>query len=127
MASCQAHHFGRHHQAQHVIGQQFTDADAVRQHQVALQLSQTIGRNGGTYQLAKPGIDAVDHPILPHNIRRLLARGIHVSPGLFGERQRDATVINRPQRRQIDRAGNEANRRGCCRHNLFLYIQVKLK
>ena len=59
MPACKAHRLGGEHQAHYARFQRFAGSDAVRQHQIALQLGQALGRDDGLRELAEAGVDAV--------------------------------------------------------------------
>ena len=61
MTARQTDNFTGHHQSHDVIRQPVADTDDVGQHQIALQFRQTVAGNAGLRQLAKAGIDSVDH------------------------------------------------------------------
>lgn len=61
MTARQANDFTGHHHAHDGVRQPVADTDTVGQQEVALQFGQTIGGDTGLRQLAKAGIDSLDH------------------------------------------------------------------
>ena len=99
MPAREAQHFGGHHQTHHVIGQILANADAVRQHQIALQFSQPFRRNARLRQFAEAGINAVNHFAGFDDARDRLLRSLNICPRVLRQLEADVTLINLAQRR----------------------------
>jgi hypothetical protein len=102
MAARQAHGLDRQDQAHRVFGQVGAGADTVRQHQVALQLGQLVVRDAALRQLAKAGVDAVDHGVGVDDVLHRGLRGAHAGPGRFGHGQAHFAAVDAAQVGQGD-------------------------
>ncbi len=97
MAPRQAHRLGGQDEAHHAVGQRVARAHAVRQHQVALQFGQAVVGNLGAGQLAKAGVDAVDHLILVHDALHHGLGGLHARQRAAVKLQGHAACVNAAQ------------------------------
>ena len=109
MAPRQAHRLGGQDEAHHAVGQRIARAHAVRQHQVALQLGQAVVGNLGAGQLAKAGVDAVDHLILVHDALHHRLGGLHACQRAAVKLQGHAACVNAAQLCQGDGARHQVD------------------
>ena len=120
-------------EAHHAVGQRIARAHAVRQHQVALQLGQAVVGNLGAGQLAKAGVDAVDHLVFVHDALHHGLGGLHARQRAAVELQvtppawmrRSSARVTAPGTRLMA-AGDEEAKDVEVVISLILYIQVSI-
>ena len=109
VAARQAHRLGSQNEAHHAVGQRIARAHAVRQHKVALQLGQAVVGNLGAGQLAKAGVDAVDHLVLVHDALHHGLCGLHARQRTAVELQGHAACMDAAQFCQADGARHQVD------------------
>ncbi len=110
MAARQADRLGRQDQAHRIGGQIAAGTDAVRQHQVALQLGQLVVRDARVRQLAEAGVDAVDDRVGVDDLLHGGLGGAHVGPGGIRHREPDLAAVDAAQFGEGDLAGMQGQR-----------------
>ena len=105
MPARQAHDFRREHQTDNCRREGFTGADAVRQHQIALQLGQLVAADARAHQLAKTGVDPVDHLVVVDDVLHGGLRGPHALGRRSIQRERHAAGMDASEQREVDCAG----------------------
>ncbi|MPN00746.1 hypothetical protein SDC9_147942 [bioreactor metagenome] len=105
MPAGQTHGLGGQHQTHHMIRQWLARAHAVRKHQIALQLGQTLMGNLGRSQLAETSVDAVDNLVFIDDVLHMRLGLAHGGIGGLRHAELHAAVLNAAQLSQREFAG----------------------
>ena len=107
VASAQAGRLEQQHQSHHGCRHRLAHAHRVRTQQVDLQLGMIAFRDAGAGQLAKAGVQAVDHLSTGQDFSHRLGAGQHRGPGRRCEVQRLVAVANFAQLFPAQLAGGD--------------------